>query len=252
MALLAGLEWLSPIRPRRADWKARWFTNAALSILVYGVAAACVRPAVFFTLQNTQGHQWGILPGLGFSGVVGLVVGFLFLDLSFYFWHRLNHEWAFLWRFHNVHHLDPGLDVTTGFRFHFVEVLLSSVFRVLQVFVIGPDLATVLFYEAVFQGATFFHHSNIKIPERLSRLIDFVLVTPRMHTVHHSMDRRQAFSNYSVVFSFWDRVLRTYRATGNLESIRIGIPAYSESADNQLARLMRLPFEAQRDYWGSF
>ena len=137
------------------------------------------------------------------------VAGFLLLDLSFYYWHRLNHRWAPLWRFHNVHHVDPDLDVSTALRFHFGEVLLSAAFRAAQVLLIGPAVSAYLAYELVFQANTLFHHSNVRLPLRVERALSWVLVSPRMHGIHHSDVRAETDSNYSVVFPWWDRLHAT-------------------------------------------
>ena len=124
------------------------------------------------------------------------IVAFLLMDLSFYWWNVLNHRIPFLWRFHNVHHIDPDLDVSTGFRFHFGEVAMSAVFRVVQVALIGISAPAFATYELVFQANTLFHHSNVRLPIRFERLLNKVLVTPRMHGIHHSQVQGETNSNY--------------------------------------------------------
>src|SRR4029453_13648984 len=110
---------------------------------------------------------------------------------SFYYWHVANHKVALLWRFHNVHHMDPELDVSPGFRFPFGEVFLSTFFRVAQVGLLGISFASFAAYELVFQANTLFHHSNTRLPIRLERFLNAILVTPRMHGIHHSQVRRE-------------------------------------------------------------
>ncbi|MDQ3200474.1 MAG: sterol desaturase family protein [Verrucomicrobiota bacterium] len=121
------------------------------------------------------------------------------MDLSFYRWHWLNHRSGFLWRFHNVHHSDADLDVSTGFRFHFGEVAISAVFRVVQVALIGISAPAFAAYELVFQVNTLFQHSNVRLPIRLERMLSKVFVTSRMHGIHHSQVQRETNSNYSVL-----------------------------------------------------
>ena len=123
------------------------------------------------------------------------------MDLTFYYWHRLNHLRPLLWRFHNVHHVDPDMDVTTSFRFHLGEVLYSTLFRLLQVGLMGVSPLTYLLYEFIFNCATMFHHSNVRLPLAWERLLNRVFVTPRMHGVHHSALGPETNSNYSVIFS---------------------------------------------------
>jgi sterol desaturase/sphingolipid hydroxylase (fatty acid hydroxylase superfamily) len=148
-----------------------------------------------------------------------------------------------------VHHIDPYLDVSTGFRFHFGEVGMSAVFRVAQVLLIGISMPAFAVYELVFQANTLFHHSNLWLPIRLERLLNKVLVTPRMHGIHHSQVRRENNSNYGVVFPWWDRVHRTLGLNIPQAEIAIGIPGYSQPDDNRLRNALLMPFRKQRDYW---
>jgi sterol desaturase/sphingolipid hydroxylase (fatty acid hydroxylase superfamily) len=160
-----------------------------------------------------------------------------------------NHRIHFLWRFHNVHHIDPDLDVSTAFRFHFIEVGLSAGFRALQVLVIGPSFFAYLVYESAFQLGTLFHHSNTRLPPGLERALNVLLVTPRMHGIHHSNVREENISNFGVVFPWWDRLHRTLRLNVPQADVVIGIPAYSGPADNRILRCFAMPFHPQRDYW---
>jgi sterol desaturase/sphingolipid hydroxylase (fatty acid hydroxylase superfamily) len=171
------------------------------------------------------------------------------MDLSFYYWHMANHKMPFLWRFHNVHHVDPDLDVSTAFRFHFGEVAFSAVFRVIQIVLLGVTPFTFALYELVFGLQTLFHHSNVRLPLVFERWINKVFVTPRMHGVHHSDVRRENNSNYSVVFSWWDRVHRTLRLNIAQAGIVVGVPGYLDTANNAVRTVLSLPFQPQRDYW---
>src|SRR5262249_18240245 len=161
----------------------------------------------------------------------------------------LNHKIPWLWRFHNVHHIDPDLDVTTGFRFHFGEVLLSTAFRVVQVGLIGMSLRTFATYELVFQAETLFHHSNLRMPIRFERLLTRLIVTPRMHGIHHSQVRRETNSNFGVIFSWWDRLHQTLGLNIPQSKIAIGIAGYASIDDNKLWSALIIPFVKQRDYW---
>jgi sterol desaturase/sphingolipid hydroxylase (fatty acid hydroxylase superfamily) len=156
----------------------------------------------------------------------------------------------FLWRFHNVHHCDPDLDVSTGFRFHFGEVAFSTVFRVVQVALLGVSLPQFAAYEILFQAVTLFEHSNLRLPEKLERALNLVFVTPRMHGVHHSQRRAETDSNFSVVFSFWDRLHGSLRLNVAQEQIKIGVPGYARPEDNRVLTALAAPFRRQRDYWG--
>jgi sterol desaturase/sphingolipid hydroxylase (fatty acid hydroxylase superfamily) len=149
-----------------------------------------------------------------------------------------------------VHHIDPDLDVSTSFRFHFGEVLYSLVFRALQVYVLGISLITYLVYELVFQCATMFHHSNVRLPIVVERALNKIMVTPRMHGIHHSIVKGETNSNYAVIFRWWDLLHGTLRLNVKQSDIVIGVPAYLEPQDNQFLNLLILPFRRQRSYWG--
>ena len=178
-----------------------------------------------------------------------MAAGVLLMDLTFYYWHRLNHTRPLLWRFHNVHHADPDMDVTTSFRFHWGEVLYSTVFRLLQVGLIGVLPLTYVVYEVVFNCATLFHHSNLRLPVAWERRLNRVFVTPRMHGVHHSAVGPETNSNYSVIFSWWDRLNRSLRLNVGQTDIVIGVPGYLRPGDNRVLPMLALPFTRQRPYW---
>jgi sterol desaturase/sphingolipid hydroxylase (fatty acid hydroxylase superfamily) len=171
------------------------------------------------------------------------------MDWTFYRWHNLHHNCPLLFRFHNVHHIDPDMDVSTSFRFHWGEVLYSTIFRVIQVAVFGISLFTYVIYEIFFQLATMFHHANLRLPFRLEKLLNCVLVTPRMHGVHHSVVAHENYSNFSVVFRWWDHLHKTLRLNIPQQEITIGVPAYLQPDDNRLDNLLLMPFRKQRYYW---
>jgi sterol desaturase/sphingolipid hydroxylase (fatty acid hydroxylase superfamily) len=249
LAVFFIVEQFVPLRQTRARLLLRLLINFAMSALAFLTALSVVRPSAMATLAWTSKTPFGVVHLLPAPGWVRFVVGFLLLDLSFYYWHVLNHKLGFLWRFHNVHHIDPDLDVSTGFRFHFGEVLMSTVFRVAQVAAIGMPLATFAAYELVFQANTLFHHSNIRLPIRAERVLNMVLVTPRMHGVHHSQVRGETNSNFGVVFRWWDALHRTIQLNIRQSAITIGVAGYSRPADNRLWYALTLPFRSQRDYW---
>lgn len=249
--LLLAVERLAPLRKRRFDWLPRLVLNLALSGITFAVAAMLVRPTVAALIPWGDETGFGLLRLGPLPGWARFVAGFLLMDLSFYYWHVANHKIPFLWRFHNVHHYDPDLDVTTGFRFHFGEVIMSVGFRAIQVTLIGVTVWTYAIYELVFQANTLFHHSNVRLPIRVERALNWILVTPRMHGIHHSQVRDETNSNYSVVFSWWDRLHRTIGINLPQEEIVVGVPAYSTAADNRFWSALRNPFQKQRDYWRS-
>lgn len=247
--LLFFIERKIPLRERREPSPRRLVVNLVVSALAIGVAVAVVRPAANMAMETVEGSRFGLLQWFALPPAFAFVIGVLLLDASFYLWHLANHRLSFLWRFHVVHHIDPDLDVSTAFRFHFGEVALSAGFRVMQILLIGASPLTIAIYELAFQANTLFQHGNVRVPIRVERFLNYVFVTPRMHGIHHSIVRREDMSNFSVVFAWWDRVLGTLRLNVPQQSIVIGIPAYDAGRDNATAALLLLPFRAQPDAW---
>jgi len=247
--LIFILERIFPLRSKRRPL-GHILVNAILTSGLLVTAYFFVRPSIENGFALMESMNFGLMSLMALPLWAEGILSFLLLDLSFYYWHRANHVIPFLWRLHNIHHVDPELDVTTAFRFHFGEVALSSGFRFFQVVLIGPSLAVFLVYEFVFQLGTLFHHSNIRLPRRLERYLNFLIVTPRMHTIHHSQVKEETNSNYSVVFKVWDSIHRTLRLGIPEERIKIGVPAYPEKY-NRILTLIALPFRRQCDYWGT-
>ena len=249
--LLFLLERLVPLRRRTRGVLGRVGVNICLSALAFAAGTLVVKTATQSVSQWVVNARFGLMQLIRLPFWAQGIAVFLLMDLTFYYWHYANHRIPILWRFHNVHHADPDLDVTTSARFHVVEVLLSTGFRVVQVCIIGVPLFWYVTYELLFQSATFFHHSNVRLPIRVERLLNTVLVTPRMHGIHHSDYRSETNSNYSVIFRWWDALHRTLRLGVPQSELRIGVPAYQKAEDNDIRRLLALPFRRQRDYWRS-
>ncbi len=249
LAALFVVERFFPLRRARAPLVTRLILNGAISGLAFLTAMVVVRPSAMRALGWATRESFGLVHVVPAPPWARAVVGFVLLDLSFYYWHVLNHRLPFLWRFHNVHHMDPDLDVSTGFRFHFGEVLMSTVFRVTQVTVTGVSFSTFAAYELAFQANTLFHHSNVRLPIRVERLLNTVLVTPRMHGVHHSQVRGETNSNFGVVFRWWDALHRSIRLNVPQSQIVIGVAGYARPDDNRFLHALTLPFRRQRDYW---
>jgi sterol desaturase/sphingolipid hydroxylase (fatty acid hydroxylase superfamily) len=247
--LLFLLESHRPLRRRKRPRGWRYGVNGALTGLAFVTGVLVVRPVALGDAVWAEQHSFGLLHLPGLPLWVQVAAGVLLMDLTFYYWHRLNHTLPFLWRFHNVHHVDPDLDVTTSFRFHFGEVLYSTVFRLLQVGLLGVVPLTYGLYELLFNCATMFHHSNLYLPVHWERRLNRVFVTPRMHGVHHSVVAPETNSNYSVIFSWWDRLNRSLRLNIRHSDIVIGVPGYLRPGDNRILPLLALPFGRQRPYW---
>ncbi|MHC4072321.1 MAG: sterol desaturase family protein [Planctomycetota bacterium] len=247
--LLMLTEQIVPLRQRSRLLFPRLVKNLVLTAAVFLVASLVVRNTGLWTSRWTMERSFGVILLVPLPKWCRVAIGFLLMDLTFYYWHWANHRIRLLWRFHNVHHIDPDLDVSTSFRFHFGEIAYSAVFRLFQMLLIGADPLTYAIYETVFNAETMFHHSNIRLPLRLERLLNKVIVTPRMHGIHHSAVGPETNSNYSVIFPWWDRLNRTLVLNVPHSSIRIGVPGYLEAEDNRLWNLLTMPFVRQKRYW---
>ena len=173
------------------------------------------------------------------NGGVGLLLDIVMLDVWIYWWHRANHVLPFLWRFHEVHHLDETLDASSALRFHFGEVFLSSLVRAGVIFVLAVPLSSVMVFEVIVALATIFHHSNLCLPPALERAISFVIVTPSIHWVHHHALRADTDSNYSTLLSLWDFVFGSRSKTRRSAEMALGVEG---KRDKSLIQLIARPF----------
>ena len=183
--------------------------NLALGTLNAAVVALAFAAAWLAVTQWSGVHRFGLLNAFGFGPWQRVALAIFVLDAWTYGWHRLNHRVPFFWRFHRWHHADSAMDVTTASRFHTGEIVLSSVFRVPVLALIGCNLGELALYELLLFAVVQFHHANIALPDRLDRVLRLVIVTPALHKVHHSIVRAESDANYSSLFSWWDRVFRT-------------------------------------------
>lgn len=167
----------------------------------------------------------------------------LLLDFWTYVWHRMNHEIPFFWRFHRVHHSDNKMDVTTASRFHLGEIFFSSLFRIPLIALFGVFLWELVLYETIMFAVVQFHHANVGFPEKYDRVLRAVIVTPNMHRVHHSRWQPETDSNYSSLFSFWDRLARTFRLNPRPETIRPGIEELDLEEDQTVGGIMKTPLK---------
>jgi sterol desaturase/sphingolipid hydroxylase (fatty acid hydroxylase superfamily) len=194
-------------------------------------------------------HEVGLLGAIPLPGWASAAATILLLDYTLWIWHWLNHKVPFLWRFHRVHHVDRDLDTSTGIRFHFGELGLSVFFRALQIVAIGADPMGVGIYQVLLFASVVFHHSNSRLPIGLERWLVRIVVTPRMHGIHHSDYRNETNSNWSSLLSAWDYLHRTVRLDVPQDAIVIGVPAYSRPEQLTLPRVLALPLRDPRDDW---
>jgi sterol desaturase/sphingolipid hydroxylase (fatty acid hydroxylase superfamily) len=200
-------------------------------------------------LAGFAGQQgWGLLNYLDWPVAVEMAVGVIFLDLMIYIQHVILHMIPFFWRFHKVHHSDLDLDVSSGFRFHPLEILGSMIYKLGLVAALGPSVMTVVVFEAILNGMAQFNHSNIKLPLGLDLILRKLIVTPDMHRIHHSVELNETNSNYGFNLSIWDRLLGTYIHDGKMPQpeIVIGVPEFRTPEQVSLLKLVIMPFRSTR------
>ncbi|MDD2309216.1 MAG: sterol desaturase family protein [Desulfuromonadaceae bacterium] len=244
LLLVALGEMLSPRRPLADNKRRRWFTN--LTMVVIDTAAVWllfpVLPVALAGVAEARG--WGIFNAVQTAPWLKFLISFLVLDFIIYLQHVLFHHTPILWRLHRMHHTDLDLDVTTGNRFHPLEIIISMLIKMAAVVILGAPAQAVLAFEVVLNACSMFNHGNIKLPATFDRLLRLVLVTPDMHRVHHSTLVRETNSNFGFNFPWWDRLCGTYRPQpekGHLD-MTIGLKEYRDPQRLTLLRLLVQPF----------
>lgn len=209
---------------------ARWVGGIWRVLKNFGLAGfnALLSPLIVLPVtQLAAGHAIGWRPD-GWNGGWFILVDLLILDCWIYWWHRANHMLPFLWRFHEVHHLDETLDASSALRFHFGEVVLSSLVRAAVIIVLEVPFTTVAIFEVLVAVNAIFHHSNLKLPGWLERPLSWLIVTPSIHWVHHHAIRSDTDSNYSALLSVWDRIFGSSSATARTADMPVGVEGLTD------------------------
>ena len=245
-SLLAIAVWeaIAPRRPLTDNKIRRWFINLSLVVLNTLVVRFLLPVLPVGLALMIQEHGGGILNILIMPDWFKIVLAVLMLDLVIYLQHVLFHYLPALWRLHRMHHVDLDIDVTTGNRFHPIEIVISIGVKLAAVALLGPPTVAVIIFEVVLNASAQFNHGNVRIPERIDRLLRLFVVTPDMHRVHHSIIPRETNSNFGFNVPWWDRLFGTYRAQpeqGHL-GMMIGLKEYRDPAKLSLGRLLLLPF----------
>lgn len=244
LGLMALWESLAPRRRLTSAKPARWFANLGM-VLIDTVSVRLVLPitAVGMALL-AQERAWGLLNNIALPGWLALMAGVLALDLAIYLQHVMFHAVPAFWRLHRMHHSDLDFDVTTGVRFHPIEIVLSMVIKLAAIAVFGPSALAVLVFEVALNATSLFNHGNVRLPAGLDRWLRLAVVTPEMHRVHHSSIVHETNSNFGFNFPWWDRVFGTYRAQPELghEGMTIGLDQFRDPRRLTLFRLLLQPF----------
>jgi len=241
---MALWEVLAPRRRLTVGKWGRWGNNLGIIFLDTLMVRVLMPMAAINTALAAQKSGWGLLHSFQVSQGLAMVIGVLFLDMIIYLQHLMFHSVPLLWRLHMVHHADLDIDLTTGLRFHPIEILISLGIKIAAVAVIGPPVAAVLAFEVILNGTAMFNHGNVYMPKGLDRVLRLLVVTPDMHRVHHSVTIRETNSNFGFNFPWWDRIFGTYRAqpVAGHDGMKIGIAQFRDRKLVTFPRLLLLPF----------
>jgi sterol desaturase/sphingolipid hydroxylase (fatty acid hydroxylase superfamily) len=242
-------EALAPLRPNVESKFRRIVRNLSTGGVSLAVMTLVQAPLLQPVASWIVRERIGLLQVVEWPSGIETLLAIVLLDYTLWWWHWANHRVPFFWRFHLVHHVDRDLDASTALRFHFGELALSVPVRAAQMIAIGVNPTNLWLWQTILFGSILFHHANVRLPLSLERILARVIVTPRMHGIHHSDRQDETNSNWSSLLSAWDFLHRTFRLDVPDERITIGVPAYRDAQDVTIGKILVLPFQRQRDDW---
>jgi sterol desaturase/sphingolipid hydroxylase (fatty acid hydroxylase superfamily) len=258
-AIMALWEVLAPLRALTVSKTVRWMNNLGLVALNTVLLRLLFPAATVGMAAFAAGQGWGLLNHFQVPFWLAVPVAIIAMDFVIWLQHVMVHAVPALWRLHRVHHADLDYDLTTGARFHPFEIILSMLIKLATVMVLGPPVVAVILFEVILNAMAMFNHSNVRLPLQVDRALRWLVVTPDMHRVHHSVEDDEANSNFGFNLSWWDRLLGTYRdqPRGGHEGMAIGIHKYRQPQEvSWLPSLLALPFRGRitgyainRRYW---
>ena len=238
-------EIVSPRRPLSVPKLQRWTHNIGL-LFLNSLVLRVLFPAAAVGIAYTAAESgWGLFNRVDLPYWLEVLVAVLLLDLAIYLQHMLMHRVPLLWRLHRVHHADLDIDMTTGSRFHTLEIIVSMLIKWAVIFLLGPALLAVLIFETLLNGMAVFNHANVRLPGTIDRLLRLLLITPDVHRVHHSILRHETNSNFGFNLSIWDRAFGTYidQPEKGHSAMTIGIPEFRDPEQvDRLPGMLKLPF----------
>lgn len=243
-AAMAAWEILAPRRVQEIGRGRRWPSNIAIVVLDTALVRLIFPMTAVGVALLAEAKSWGLFYAFGLSPWATVPLGVVLLDLAIYLQHVLFHAVPALWRLHRMHHADLEFDVTTGARFHPIEILLSMGIKLGVIAALGTPAVAVLLFEVLLNATSMFNHSNVRMPAWLDGIIRWIVVTPDMHRVHHSIVARETNSNFGFNLPWWDRLFGTYRdqpAAGH-DAMTIGIAQFRDPAELRIDRMLTQPF----------
>jgi sterol desaturase/sphingolipid hydroxylase (fatty acid hydroxylase superfamily) len=246
--MFAGFELIWPRRAADDKSKFRRLNNILLLGVNFIVVRLLVPLATFEVALHVAEKDIGLLNIIALPLYLSVILTIIIFDFLIYLQHVVFHKIDFLWRVHRVHHTDLEFDVTTGIRFHPIEIILSMFYKLLAVYLIGPLAFSIILYEIILNAAALFGHSNILLNTKFDSVLRTLFVTPDMHRIHHSVLRKETDSNYGNIFSIWDKVFKTYRALpeAGYDGMLIGLDKFRDTTSGRLLQLLKNPFTTGR------
>jgi sterol desaturase/sphingolipid hydroxylase (fatty acid hydroxylase superfamily) len=249
LSMLLLLERRRPLRRPMDSGASRLVLNSTVGLISGTVLSLTEMPATRLAARMVEQRGLGLIQRRRLPQFAEAIASFILLDYSIYLWHVLLHKVPLLWRFHVAHHIDRDLDTSTALRFHFGELFFSMFWRVGTITALGIRPKYLFAWETFLIAEIMFHHSNVRLPLGLERALNKIVVTPRMHGVHHSIIERETNSNWSSGLTVWDYLHGTLRLNVHQDYIAIGVPAYRAKEETSFVRTLALPFMPQRDAW---
>lgn len=248
LAAAAAVLWLERRRQARPYVESP-AAHSTRNLVLAGIAAVTVHivetPVVLPVARMVARRRWGLtgrMEGSLSARIARPVLTILLLDYTLYLWHRVVHLVPWLWRLHLVHHVDLDMDASTGLRFHAGELAASVPWRAAQVMMIGATPGALAAWQSMTIAFVLFHHSNTRLPARTEGWLSWILATPRMHAIHHSVDPSERLTNFSSGIALWDRLHGTFRADSATDEVTVGVAGYQHPGDVSLERVLKLPF----------
>ena len=241
--MLFIIEHYAPYFQKRTQHLTHSLLNLTLACMNALISALFFILIIKHSCDWTWENQSGILNNIDLPTPYSIILAIVLIDLWQYIWHRLNHQLAFLWKFHQVHHADKDMDASSGLRFHPIEILYSNITRIAIIPLLGLQLDHILFYELLLLPIILFHHSNIRFNEKADKILRILTVTPHIHRLHHSDIQSETDSNYASVFSIWDRLFNSYTMRPIEQAFSLGLGnQYSKRQWNSLDGMLTIPF----------
>ena len=246
-AIIAAWELAAPRRTLRESKPLRWTHNLALTVLNSVLVRAALPVAAIGVAALAAERGMGLFNLFHVPLPLAILLSVLALDLAIYLQHLMFHAVPLFWRLHRMHHADLDFDVTTGARFHPIEIILSMLIKFAVILALGPPAVAVLIFEILLNASSMFNHGNIRIPAAIDRVLRWAVVTPDMHRVHHSIKPRETNSNFGFSLPWWDRLFGTYRAEPQAghEAMTIGIEQFRSPRELWLDRMLLQPFRSE-------